>query len=249
MPDNNPRREFIKTSVKGSLVVSLGFASISALMESCTATKVASSGAFKTGFDQESLPYSYDALENSIDAKTMEIHYSKHAAAYSKNLKDAAAVENIDIKKPLEDVLVNISKYSTKIRNNGGGHYNHEMFWKCMRAKQVNNKPSGKLLSEIETHFTSFDNFKTQFADAGKNRFGSGWAWLYSDKSKALKIGSTPNQDNPLMDASDIKGFPLLGLDVWEHAYYLKYQNKRADYIDAWWNVVNWEYVSKRFMG
>lgn len=247
MTNKNPRREFLRTSVKGSLVATLGFSSLSSLMESCTVAKVASSGSFKTGFDQESLPYSYEALENIIDSKTMEIHYSKHASAYSKNLKDAAAVENIDVKKPLEDVLVNISKYSAKVRNNGGGHYNHEMFWKCMRPKQANNKPSGALLTAIETNFTSFDNFKTQFADAGKNRFGSGWAWLYSDKNKALKIGSTPNQDNPLMDVSDVKGFPLLGLDVWEHAYYLKYQNKRADYIDAWWNVVNWDYVSKRF--
>ena len=143
-------------------------------------------------------------------------------------------------------MLIIVSKYTAKVRNNGGGHYNHEMFWKSMRPKQANNKPSGKLLEQIEKSFTSFDSFKTQFADAGKNRFGSGWAWLYSDKDKMLRIGSSPNQDNPLMDVSDIKGFPLLGLDVWEHAYYLKYQNKRVDYIEAWWNVVNWDYVSTR---
>ena len=127
------------------------------------------------------------------------------------------------------------------------GHYNHEMFWQCMRPRQNNNMPSGRLLSSIEKTFTSFANFKTQFADAGKNRFGSGWAWLYIDKDKMLRIGSSPNQDNPLMNVSDIKGVPLLGLDVWEHAYYLKYQNKRADYIDNWWNVVNWDYVAQRY--
>ena len=134
------------------------------------------------------------------------------------------------------------------MRNNGGGHYNHEMFWQCMRPKQSDNKPIGKLLESIEKTFISFADFKKQFADAGKNRFGSGWAWLYLDKDKNLKIGSTPNQDNPLMDLAEIKGFPLLALDVWEHAYYLKYQNKRADYIDSWWQVVNWDYVAQRYI-
>jgi len=201
----------------------------------------------KTGFDQKPLPYAYNALENIIDATTMEIHYSKHAATYSKNLKDAAQAEGIDTSKPLEDVLANVSKYSAKVRNNGGGHYNHEMFWQCMRPKQSDNKPGKKLMDAIEGRFKSFADFKTQFSDAGKNRFGSGWAWLYIDNNKQLQIGSTPNQDNPLMPVSDIKGFPILGLDVWEHAYYLKYQNKRADYIDNWWNVVNWDYVAQRF--
>jgi superoxide dismutase, Fe-Mn family len=176
----------------------------------------------------------------------MEIHYSKHAAAYSKNLKDAAQAEGVDTNKPLEDVLANISKYSAKMRNNGGGHYNHEMFWQCMRPKKEANAPMGNLQLAIEKAFGSFDAFKKQFGDAGKNRFGSGWAWLYIDKDKNLKTGSTPNQDNPLMDTSEIKGLPLLGLDVWEHAYYLKYQNKRADYVDNWWNVVNWDYVQQR---
>jgi superoxide dismutase, Fe-Mn family len=205
-----------------------------------------------TGFSQQPLPYAYDALEDIIDAKTMEIHYSKHAAAYSKNLLEAAKAEGVDTSKPLEHVLKNISKYTAKMRNNGGGHYNHEMFWQSMRAKTTNNRPQGKLLQAIESNFTSFESFKTQFSDAGKNRFGSGWAWLYftgkKDKYPELKIGSTPNQDNPLMDISEVKGTPLLGLDVWEHAYYLKYQNKRADYIENWWNVVNWDYVEKRFL-
>jgi Fe-Mn family superoxide dismutase len=177
----------------------------------------------------------------------MEIHYSKHAAAYSKNVKEAAAAEVVDITKPLEAVLAKITAYSAKMRNNAGGHYNHELFWQCMRPKTTDNKPAGKLLEAIEKTFVSFADFKKQFADAGKNRFGSGWAWLYADKDKKIKIGSTPNQDNPLMDVSDIKGTPLLALDVWEHAYYLKYQNKRADYIENWWNVVNWDFVQQRF--
>ena len=135
------------------------------------------------------------------------------------------------------------------MRNNAGGHYNHEMFWQCMRPKQMNNTPTGNLQAALIKNFGGIDEFKKQFSDAGKNRFGSGWAWLYADANKNLKIGSTPNQDNPLMDVGDIKGMPLLALDVWEHAYYLKYQNKRADYIDNWWNVVNWDYVAKRFAG
>ncbi len=241
------RREFLINSVKGSIAVGIGVSSAAGILSSCEVLKPVTVTTFHTGFDQQPLPYHYDALENVIDTMTMEIHYSKHAAAYSKNLKDAAQAESINMSKPLEDLLATVSKYSAKVRNNGGGHYNHEMFWKCMRPKQSDNKPTGKLLEAIEKNFTSFSNFKVQFADAGKNRFGSGWAWLYSDKNKALKIGSSPNQDNPLMDVSDIKGFPLLGLDVWEHAYYLKYQNKRADYIENWWNVVNWDYVAQRF--
>ena len=201
---------------------------------------------FSTSFEQQPLPYAYDALENIIDAKTMEIHYSKHAAGYSKNVQEAAAAELIDMAKPLEDVLANISTYSTKMRNNAGGHYNHELFWKCMQPKITDNKPTGKLLESVEKIFGSFADFKTKFSEAGKTRFGSGWAWLYVDANKKLQIGSTPNQDNPLMNISDIKGFPLLALDVWEHAYYLKYQNKRADYIENWWNVVNWSYVLQR---
>jgi Fe-Mn family superoxide dismutase len=126
------------------------------------------------------------------------------------------------------------------------GHYNHEMFWQCMKPNGEGT-PSGKLLTDIEAQFSSVAAFKTQFSDAAKTRFGSGWAWLYVDNQKKLKIGSSPNQDNPLMDVSDIKGFPLLGLDVWEHAYYLKYQNKRADYIENWWKIVNWDYVQKRY--
>ena len=198
-------------------------------------------------FKQTPLPYQYDGLEGSIDAKTMEIHYTKHAAGYAKNLNEAVKEENVAAGTSLENLLSKVSKYSTKMRNNAGGHYNHELFWKCMRPKTADNKPTGNLLQAIETEFGSFANFKSKFSDAGKTRFGSGWAWLYTDGAKKLHIGSTPNQDNPLMDVSDIHGFPLLGIDVWEHAYYLKYQNKRSDYIDGWWNLVNWDYVQSRF--
>ena len=199
-----------------------------------------------TGFQQEPLPYGYSALDQAIDATTMEIHYTKHAAAYATNLQAAAKKEGVDTTKPLEDVLRSISKYSMAMRNNGGGHYNHELFWKIM-SPNGGNEPSGKLAAAINSSFGSFDAFKSQFADAGKGRFGSGWAWLVLDGDKRLKIASTPNQDNPLMDISDVKGMPVMGLDVWEHAYYLRYQNKRPDYINNWWKVVNWNYIQERY--
>jgi Fe-Mn family superoxide dismutase len=207
-----------------------------------TATK-----ALNIPFDQQPLPYSYTALEPVIDAATMEIHYTKHAAAYSKNLKDAAQAEGVAAGTSLRDVLMKVSKYSSKMRNNAGGHYNHEVFWKSMRARKDFNKPTGKLLTDIESTFGSFDNFRTQFSDAGKNRFGSGWAWLVVDADKKLKVGSTANQDNPIMDISELKGSPLLGLDVWEHAYYLKYQNRRPEYIENWWSVVNWDFIAQQY--
>ena len=241
------RRNFIANSVKGSIAFGVGMSSTGSFLNSCSPSMHVGTSMAKTGFDQQPLPYKYDALENIIDAMTMEIHYSKHAAAYSKNVKDAATAEGVNMNEPLENVLAKISKYSAKMRNNGGGHYNHELFWQCMRPKSIGNAPMGNLQLAIVKSFGAFDDFKKQFADAGKNRFGSGWAWLYADNNKNLKIGSSANQDNPLMDISDIKGFPLLGLDVWEHAYYLKYQNKRADYIDNWWNVVNWDFVGMRF--
>jgi len=246
MSNHISRRSFINQSVKTTAALSIAGIISNDLLAGCSPAKVLGSSAAMTGFDQTPLPYAYNALEPVIDALTMEIHYSKHAAAYAANVKDAAKTDSIDMTKPLEDVFGKISKYSAKLRNNGGGHYNHELFWRCMK-KDGGGQPSGKLTGLINQSFNSFDAFKTQFADAGKNRFGSGWAWLYADKDKQLRIGSTPNQDNPLMDISDIKGTPLLGLDVWEHAYYLKYQNKRADYINAWWNVVNWEFVQQRY--
>lgn len=241
------RRNFIANSVKGGLAVGIGLSATGSFLQSCSSAKAAVSSAYKTGFDQQPLPYKYDALENMIDAMTMEIHYTKHAAAYSKNLKEAAQAEAVAAGTSVEEILAKVSSYSTKMRNNAGGHYNHEMFWQCMRPKQNGNAPTGTLLEAITKTFGSFEECRKQFSEAGKTRFGSGWAWLYVDKDKNLKIGSTPNQDNPLMNVSDIKGFPLLGLDVWEHAYYLKYQNKRADYIENWWSLVNWDYVQQRF--
>lgn len=235
------RRDFILNTGKAGLGVYIG----SAFLTSCASSKVIT-GNSNTGFQQTPLPYSYNALNEAIDGTTMEIHYSKHAAAYATNLQNAAKSENIDTAKALEDVLRRISKYSSTVRNNGGGHYNHELFWKCMSPKN-DLKPSGSLAAGIDESFGSFDAFKTQFTDAGKNRFGSGWAWLVVDGDKKLRIGSTPNQDNPLMDVAEIKGFPLLGLDVWEHAYYLRYQNKRPEYIANWWKVVNWDFISNRY--
>ncbi|HEY6505885.1 MAG TPA: superoxide dismutase [Chitinophagaceae bacterium] len=246
MNKNTSRRSFITNSAKATIAVTAGITAAGSLLESCGSAKTTTGAKFNTGFAQEPLPYSYGSLDKAIDGTTMEIHYTKHAAAYATNLQDAAKNEGVDIAKPLEDVLGKISKYSTKMRNNGGGHYNHELFWKSMSATG-SEKPSGKLLTALEEGFNSFDSFKTQFSDAGKNRFGSGWAWLFLDEDKKLRIGSTPNQDNPLMDVSEIKGFPILGLDVWEHAYYLRYQNKRADYINNWWKVVNWEFIQNRY--
>jgi len=245
---NNSRRRFIKYGLVTTAMVAVGLEGVTSLLAS-NQNSHSSLISDDTEFDQQPLPSKYDALEDIIDAMTMEIHYTKHAAAYSKNLKEAVLAEKVDINSTVETLLKNISKYSTKMRNNGGGHYNHEMFWKCMRPKVEGNKPTGKLFTEIESQFNSFENFKKQFADAGKNRFGSGWVWLCKDVTGKLQIGSTANQDNPLMDINsiEIKGQPLLCLDVWEHAYYLKYQNKRADYIEKWWSLVNWEYVEKRF--
>ncbi|MEO8582585.1 MAG: superoxide dismutase [Flavitalea sp.] len=244
---SHSRRKFIGDMAKAGLAVG----SLSAFSSSLYANTPEKISSFIlpsdfTGFDQDPLPYSYNALNPSIDAQTLELHYSKHAASYATNLKEAAAAEKIDVSKPLEDVLANVSKYSAKVRNNGGGHYNHELFWKSMKANGEG-KPSGNLAAAMEKNFGDFDTFKTKFADAGKSRFGSGWAWLLVGAEKKLMIASTQNQDNPLMDVSEVKGYPLLGLDVWEHAYYLKYQNKRSDYIDAWWKVVNWDFVQSRF--
>jgi len=200
-----------------------------------------------TSFDQTPLSYAYNALEPSIDATTMDIHYNKHAGTYSKNLKDAAAAEGVDAKTPVEKVLETVSKYSAKMRNNAGGHYNHELFWKSLSPADKTGVPSEKLLGAINSSFASMDEFKKQFSEVAKSRFGSGWAWLIVGKDKKLMISSTPNQDNSLMDIAEIKGVPLFGLDVWEHAYYLKYQNRRAEYIDNFWKVLNWNFVSERF--
>ena len=236
------RRKFIISSA----TVGIGSMLATPALGKLFAAGTSASAITNIGFDQQPLAYTYNALEPSIDAMTMEIHYTKHAAAYSKNVKEAALAEKVDTKKPLEEVLNNISKYSVKMRNNGGGHYNHELFWKSLTPK-AGTQPSEKLLAAINKEFGSVDAFKTKFLDAAKARFGSGWAWLLVNSDKKLIITSTPNQDNPLMDIAEVKGIPLFGLDVWEHAYYLKYQNKRADYIAEFWKVLNWDFVSERF--
>ncbi len=195
-------------------------------------------------FELPSLPYASDALEPYIDKATMEIHHGKHHAAYVNNLN--SAIEGTPLaNKSIEEIMQSISSSSAAVRNNGGGHYNHTLFWTILSKN--GSKPSSELASAIDKAFGSFDNFKEEFSKAGATRFGSGWAWLIVDKSGDLKVTSTPNQDNPLMDVAEVKGTPILGMDVWEHAYYLKYQNKRPDYISAFWSVVNWDEVSRRY--
>lgn len=195
-------------------------------------------------FELPKLPYAYNALEPHIDARTMEIHHSKHHQAYVTNLNNA--IKDTDAEKmSIEDICRNISKYPVAVRNNGGGHYNHDLFWKIMKPNG-GGEPAGALADAIKSAFGSFNDFKTQFSNAGATRFGSGWAWLIVSGGK-LSVCSTPNQDNPLMDIADNKGTPVLGMDVWEHAYYLHYQNRRPDYIAAFFNVINWDEVSKRF--
>lgn len=196
-------------------------------------------------FELPKLAYSYAALEPHIDARTMEIHHSKHHAGYTNNLN--AAIAGTDLEgKSIEDILANISQHSVAVRNNGGGFYNHDLFWKVM-SPNGGGKPSGDLLTAIEKDFGSFDAFKEEFSKAAATRFGSGWAWLVKQADGKLVVTSTANQDNPLMDVADVKGTPILGLDVWEHAYYLKFQNRRPDYISVFWEVINWEEVVKRF--
>jgi Fe-Mn family superoxide dismutase len=196
-------------------------------------------------FELAKLNYAYTALEPYIDAQTMEIHHSKHHAAYTNNLN--AAVQGTENEgKPISELLAGVSKLSVAVRNNSGGFYNHNLFWEVMKPNG-GGSPTYDLLDAINKYFGSFDTFKELFSAAAATRFGSGWAWLVVNDKKELVIGSTPNQDNPLMDVSELKGKPILGLDVWEHAYYLKYQNRRPDYIAAFWNVINWDEVAKRF--
>jgi Fe-Mn family superoxide dismutase len=240
MKNNPSRREFLATTTKAGLTVGLVGTAFSDLLAH-PAQVVAG-----TGFIQTPLPYAYTALEPHIDARTMEIHYSKHAAAYASNLRDAAKEEGVDTTLPLEQVLATISKYSPKMRNNGGGHYNHELFWSILGAP-TEGGPEGALLKAIKTSFGSYEAFVSQFETAAKTRFGSGWAWLLVDATGKLVVSSTPNQDNPLMDVAEVKGTPILGLDVWEHAYYLHYQNRRPDYVTAFWKVINWKAVADRF--
>lgn len=197
-------------------------------------------------FTLPELPYKYTDLEPNIDAMTMEIHHSRHHQGYVNNLNKAVSENSSAAGKSLESLVKNISKYNTAIRNNGGGHWNHSFFWKILSPKATT--PSDKLQSMIVRDFGSLDKMQTEFNAAAGSRFGSGWAWVILQNGK-LKICSTPNQDNPLMDIAEQKGTPVLGIDVWEHAYYLKYQNKRADYVKAFWNLVNWEQVEKNCKG
>lgn len=196
-------------------------------------------------FQLPELPYAYDALEPHIDARTLEIHHGKHHNAYVTNFNKALEEAGIE-GKTVEEIFKNISQYPASVRNNGGGYFNHSFYWASM-SPDGGGKPTGELAEAIDASFGSFDEFKEKFANAAATRFGSGWAWLSSDNGK-LCICSTPNQDNPLMDTSDCRCKPILCIDVWEHAYYLNYQNKRPDYIAAWWNVVNWDEVAKRFL-
>jgi len=197
-------------------------------------------------FTLPELPYAHEALEPHIDKMTMEIHHGKHHAAYVANLNKA--VDGTEYAgKSLEDIFSTISKAPGAIRNNGGGHWNHSAFWQMLSPKG-GGTPIGDLAAAIDRDLGGFDKFKEDFAKAGMTRFGSGWAWLVKSGDK-LVVTSTPNQDNPLMDVADVKGTPILGVDVWEHAYYLKYQNRRADYLAAFWNLVNWDEVTKRFKG
>lgn len=244
--DENNRRKFIKNvltvSAGAAVLPMLNPLSVFADGPDQHSSVPAAGGAFN--FEQVALPYSYSALEPHIDAKTMEIHYTKHHTAYIKNVNDAIKAENLDFKNAY-DFFTHASKLSLKARNNGGGAWNHNFFWQSLQPAAPAG-PSGKLKEAIEKTFGSLEQFKVQFAKAGADRFGSGWAWLVNDNG-TLRITSTANQDNPLMDDAAIKGTPLLALDVWEHAYYLKYQNKRADYITAFWNVVNWKAAEDRF--
>ncbi len=196
-------------------------------------------------FTLPALPYAFNALEPHIDARTMEIHHDKHHQAYVTNLNAAIAGTDAE-SKSIEEICASISKFPMPVRNNGGGHYNHSLFWTLL-SPNGGGVPTGALADAITGTFGSFEDFKTKFNAAGTTRFGSGWAWLVKNHDGKLEICSTPNQDNPLMDIAEVKGTPILALDVWEHAYYLHYQNRRPDYCAAWWNLVNWEEATKRF--
>lgn len=192
------------------------------------------------------LPYANNALEPHFDALTMEIHHDRHHNAYVTNL-NAAVAGTAHEGKSLEELLASVSTLSPAIRNNGGGHYNHDLFWNIL-SPNGGGAPVGTLAKAIDAKFGSFDAFKDEFKKAGIGRFGSGWAWLVAQKDGSIAISSTPNQDNPLMDVAEVKGYPVIGLDVWEHAYYLKFQNKRPDYIDSFWNVIDWAAAEKRYL-
>lgn len=232
------RREFLKTASMAAFA-SLG---TSMIMGNATARAAENLVPHTPEFTLPPLPYAYDALEPHIDKMTMEIHHTKHHQAYVTNLNKALSETTLHANS-LEEILSKVSGLSPAIRNNGGGHWNHSFFWKLMKPNG-GGAPAGKVAEAINQAFGSFADFQKQFNEAAMKRFGSGWAWLLVNGDGKLQIASTPNQDNPLMDVSDTKGKPVLGIDVWEHAYYLKYQNKRADYVGAWWNLINWDQVA-----
>lgn len=237
MEDNN-RRNFLK---KAAILSGAALVAPQVLAAGMQNSNENPGDADPLNFKQDPLPYAFDALEPYVDKQTMEIHYGKHHVAYITNLNKALAEQKVT-KGSLEEIIKNISKYNTATRNNAGGHWNHTMFWTWMKPNGASTY-AGKIEDAINSQFGSLDLFKEAFTDAAMKRFGSGWAWLVSNKGK-LEIVSTANQDNPLMDVAEVKGNPVLGLDVWEHAYYLKYQNLRKDYITNWFNVVNWEKVN-----
>lgn len=240
---SNNRRDFLKKTTM------LGLAGLAGNLVSEEKLQVLES--FTTNenekFTLPNLPYAYNALEPFIDAQTMEIHHSKHHQGYVNKLNKALEGHVGSMQLPV--LFSQISKLDTAIRNNGGGHYNHSLFWELMQPNPENKKliPEGKIAEAIISNFQSIENFQSQFSEKAAKLFGSGWCWLIEQNGK-LKITTTPNQDNPLMDVSDEKGKPILALDVWEHAYYLKHQNKRADYINNWWNVVNWKKVNELYI-
>lgn len=243
------RKNFLKTTLASAFTLSglnlfarkTEFSAYASSLSSKTMEEVLIESA---PFTQAALPYAYDALEPNIDKMTMEIHFGRHHKAYVDNLNKAVAGTPLE-KLSLWDLLKEAGKQPVAVRNNAGGHWNHTFFWNIMSPKG-GGAPKGAVAEEITKTFGSFDKFKEEFAKAATGRFGSGWAWLIV-QDKKLVISSTPNQDNPLMDVAEKKGTPILGIDVWEHAYYLKYQNKRADYITAFWNLVNWDAVTKNY--
>lgn len=243
--ENNSRRKFIQNTLTATAAITVGAPLLKA--QSTFGAELKTTSKFlgaQIEFSQIKLPYSYASLEPSIDALTMEIHYTKHHTAYIKNVNDAIKAEGIELASEM-DFFKNVSKLSAKARNNGGGAYNHNFFWESM-IPNSNKMPAGKLADAINTSFGSFDKFKEGYTQAASTIFGSGWAWLILADGK-LKITTTPNQDNPLMDVAKDKGQPLLALDIWEHAYYLKYQNRRVEYIKGFWDIINWDKVAERF--
>lgn len=236
------RRKFIYSM--GLATAAIPLSQVDAVTKNISSTKSRSVNSMSK-FELPELPYGFDALEPHIDARTMEIHHGKHHAGYVSKLN--GAVEGTDLEgKPLEELLKDVSKHPVAVRNNGGGHYNHSLFWTVMGPNK-GGKPTGDLAEAINKEFGSFDKFKETFSNAAATRFGSGWAWLVVKEDGSIAVTSTPNQDNPLMDVADVKGTPILGIDVWEHAYYLNYQNRRPDYIAAFWNVINWDQVAKNY--